>query len=99
MQNVVTGLNRRPDFEKFRKIPLGIIPLGATNSIWHDFSNKVVPTFQNPYTRGMRVIESAQMIVQGHARSADLLALTNEDNKTVSYITTLEIFIRHRYFN
>jgi len=87
VQNFVTGLNRRPDFEKFQKIPLGIIPLGATNSIWHDFSKKVIPTYQSPYTRGSRVIESAQMIVQGQPRSVDLLALTNEDDKTIFTLT------------
>ena len=85
VQNVLTGINRRSDFEKFKNIPIGIIPLGATNGIWHEFSNQKVGTWTVPYSRGMRVIESAQMIVNGHTDSADVLALTNDDDKTVCY--------------
>jgi len=85
IQNVLTGLNRRSDFKDFKNVPIGIIPLGATNSIWHQFSGQTVATWTEPYSRGMRVIESAQMIVNGHTDSADVLALTNEDDKTVRF--------------
>jgi diacylglycerol kinase family enzyme len=85
VQNVLTALNRRPDFEKdFKNIPIGIIPLGATNSIWHQFSGKDEHSFKKPYTRGMRMVESAQMIIEGHNKPTDVLALTNEDERTVN---------------
>lgn len=84
VQNVLTALNRRPDFEKdFKNIPIGIIPLGATNSIWHQFSGKDEHSFKKPYTRGMRMVESAQMIIEGHNKPTDVLALTNEDERTI----------------
>ena len=82
--NVLTALNRRADFEKLKNVPVGIIPLGATNHVWHQFSGQKCGTWKNPYTRGMRVVEAAEMIVNAQTKKADVLALTNENDKTVN---------------
>lgn len=39
VNEVVTGLLRRPDFKKWARIPIGIIPLGKTNSICKTLSS------------------------------------------------------------
>ena len=81
---MLTGINRRPDSSEFKKTTFGIIPLGATNANWNQFSGKVLGSWTSPYTRAMRIVESAQMILNKNSKKVDLLALTNEDEKTVS---------------
>ena len=65
VQNFLTGLNRRKDFDDFKNIPLGIIPLGKTNSVWYQFSSKADGDWQAPYTRPMRITEAAKTIGLG----------------------------------
>lgn len=94
--NVLTALNRRADFDQFKNVPVGIIPLGATNHVWHQFSGQKCGTWKNPYTRGMRVVEAAEMIVNAHTKKADVLALTNDNDKT---IFTLSGFRWGKYYD
>ena len=65
VMNVLTGLNRRPDFDakfKSRNFKIAILPLGATNRIWQTFSSKKTGSFEAPYDRQNRITEAAANI-------------------------------------
>ena len=67
VMNVLTGLNRRADFDaKFKnRIKIAILPLGATNRIWHTFSSQREGSFDAPYDRQNRITEAAGNIGRG----------------------------------
>ena len=60
VQNVITGLNRRPDADKFKDTKIGILPMGKTNKIWKNFSSGREDTWEIPYGRNMRITEQGK---------------------------------------
>jgi len=83
LQNFLTGLNRRKDYEDFKDIPLGILPLGKTNHVWHQFSSRAEGSWQAPYTRPMRITEAAKTIVANSKRKVNVLSLTDSSERTL----------------
>ena len=71
VQNVITGLNRRPDADKFKDTKIGILPMGKTNKIWKNFSSGREDTWEIPYGRSMRITEAAKTIIDGHTKKAN----------------------------
>merc|ERR1719447_928198 len=83
VQNVITGLNRRPDASKFKDTKIGILPMGKTNKIWKKFSSGREETWEVPYGRNMRITEAAKTIIDGHTKKANGLALTTDSGVTI----------------
>ena len=77
VQNVITGLNRRPDADKFKDTKIGILPMGKTNKIWKNFSSGREDTWEIPYGRSMRITEAAKTIIDGHTKKANGLGKTH----------------------
>lgn len=76
MQEVVTGLLRRPDQEKVSNIPIGFIPLGANNSL--------SPSLNLLSDNKVKVITSATLsILRGETVPLDVLQIKGEKEQPV----------------
>nr|CAB3220583.1 acylglycerol kinase, mitochondrial-like [Phallusia mammillata] len=72
VNEVVTGLLRRPDFENWRDVPIGIIPLGKTNTICRLLSN---PNSDRP---AKWIMESTSDLLEGKTRKMDIMKIEAE---------------------
>lgn len=83
VQNVLTGLNRRPDSGQFKNLKIGVIPLGKTNKVWRNFASGRSDSWSEPYGRAVRITEATRAIVNGVTKKANGLSLTTDDGITI----------------
>lgn len=76
VQEVITGLLRRPDQEKVSNIPIGFIPLGSNNSL--------SPSLNLSSDNKVKVITSATLsILRGETVPLDVLQIKSEKEQPV----------------
>ncbi|KAK2841974.1 hypothetical protein Q5P01_012174 [Channa striata] len=82
LQEVVTGLLRRPDHDKFSNIPIGFIPLGSRNSL--------SPSLHLLSDNKVKDITSATLsILKGDTVPLDVLQIKGEKEQPVFALTGL----------
>ena len=85
VNEIITGLLRRPDFQSYSHIPIGIIPLGETNTIFRQLccSDK-----ENDRT-AQRIMNATNDILQSKVKSVDVLKISGENGKNVFALSDL----------
>jgi len=82
VNEVVTGLLRRPDACKWTNVPIGVIPLGRTNTICNLLSNGNISSNQNQW-----IVDSTINLFQGKTTKVDVLKIESEDGKKAFGLT------------
>ncbi|XP_068129095.1 acylglycerol kinase, mitochondrial isoform X2 [Hyperolius riggenbachi] len=82
LQEVVTGLLRRADQASFSKIPIGFIPLGATNTL----SKTLYPQAEN---KVQNISDATLSILKGETIPLDVLQIKGEQDQPVFAVTSL----------
>ncbi|KAM4678475.1 acylglycerol kinase, mitochondrial [Discoglossus pictus] len=82
LQEVITGLLRRPDQASFSKIPIGFIPLGQTNTL----SSSLYPQTDNQV---QRISEATLSILKGETFKMDVLQIKGEQDQPVFAVNEL----------
>ncbi|XP_053574972.1 LOW QUALITY PROTEIN: acylglycerol kinase, mitochondrial [Bombina bombina] len=76
LQEVITGLLRRADQASFSKIPIGFIPLGATNSLSHTL-------FPQTDNKVQHISEATLSILKGETIKLDVLQIKGDQDQAV----------------
>ncbi|KAM8974500.1 acylglycerol kinase, mitochondrial [Pelodytes ibericus] len=76
LQEVITGLLRRSDQDVFSKIPIGIIPLGSTNTL----SRTLYPETDN---KVQHISEATLSILKGETVPLDVLQIKGDQDQPV----------------
>ncbi|KAM5169881.1 acylglycerol kinase, mitochondrial isoform 1-T1 [Mantella aurantiaca] len=82
LQEVITGLLRRADQASFSKIPIGLIPLGMTNTL----SQTLYPQTEN---KVQNISEATLAILKGETMPLDVLQIKGEQEQPVFAMTSL----------
>ncbi|XP_013393739.1 acylglycerol kinase, mitochondrial-like [Lingula anatina] len=80
---VMTGLLRRKDQDFVKRISIGILPLGETNSLARSI-------FSDTASQVRWICESALAVVEGLKRPIDLMAITGNEGKTVYAASSIQ---------
>ena len=84
VNEVVTGLLRRPDFESWSKVPIGIIPLGTTNTVYRQLCSE-----DDCGRVAQKIMNATNAIVQSNAKPVDVMKITGENGKSVFALSDL----------
>jgi len=84
VNEVVTGLLRRPDFESWMNIPIGIIPLGATNTVYRQLCNED----ENDRV-AQKIMDATNAIVRSNSKPVDVMKITGENGRSVFALSDL----------
>ncbi|XP_063785039.1 acylglycerol kinase, mitochondrial [Pseudophryne corroboree] len=82
LQEVITGLLRRPDQDVFSKIAIGFIPLGVTNTL----SRTLYPQSDN---KVQHISDATLSILKGETVPLDVLQIKGENEQPVFAVTSL----------
>ncbi|KAM3926613.1 acylglycerol kinase, mitochondrial [Leptodactylus fuscus] len=82
LQEVITGLLRRADQASFSKIPIGFIPLGATNTL----SQTLYPQSEN---KVQQISDATLSILKGETMPLDVLQIKGEQEQPVFAVNSL----------
>ena len=82
VNEVVTGLMRRPDSEKWSNVPIGVIPLGKTNTICDMLSKG-----KESKTQQQWITEATSNLFSGNASMVDVFKVETEDGKDAYGLT------------
>ena len=84
VNEVVTGLMRRPDYKAWSNVPIGIIPLGETNRIYYQLCGNYK---NDSYSK--QIINATNDILKSHLKSVNVMKITGENNRSVYALTDL----------
>lgn len=84
INEVVTGVLRRPDSEKFCKKPFGIIPLGKNNTIYRTVCNR-----GKSETNAQLIVKATTDLLTAQSRSVDLMEIKVESGKIAYALSSL----------
>jgi len=82
VNEIVTGIMRRPDSEKWANTPIGIIPLGKTNTICEMLSKG-----KEGKTQQQWITEATSNLFSGNATMVDVFRVETEDGKDAYGLT------------
>ena len=82
----VTGLMRRPDSEKWSDVPVGVIPLGKTNTICEMLSKG-----RESKTQQQWLTEATSNLFSGNASMVDVFKVETEDGKDAYGLTDFSL--------
>eukprot|EP00041_Stephanoeca_diplocostata_P034795 m.1204679 g.1204679 ORF g.1204679 m.1204679 type:complete len:478 (+) comp24581_c0_seq4:276-1709(+) len=83
LQEVVTGLMRRPDREKVENFPIGVVPMGSANMLANELHT------HKSNTATSRVGRAILAMAQHKTRKMDVLEITNQHGQTVYAMSLL----------
>lgn len=82
VNEVITGLMRRSDAQNWTNVPIGIIPLGETNRIYHQLCST-----QKDISSSQQIMNATNNILKGHSKPVDVMKITGENEKSVYALT------------
>lgn len=85
VNEVITGLLRRPDADKWSDVPIGVIPLGRTNSICHMLSKGD----HEHEDQQQWIVESTESLFSGRTTRVDVLKVETNVGKDTYALTDI----------
>ena len=84
VNEVITGLLRRPDFQSWTNIPFGIIPLGTTNTVYRQLCGE-----DENDRIAQKIMDATNAIIKNNFKSVDVMKITGENGKSVYALSDL----------
>jgi acylglycerol kinase len=84
VNEIVTGLLRRPDAKRFQHLPIGVIPLGRTNTISQILCDEADETKQAQW-----IVKAVSDLFTGKCRQMDVMKIESENGKTAFALTDI----------
>ena len=78
VNEIVTGLMRRPDYQSWLNIPIGVIPLGETNTLCKQLCGN-----GNQERLSQWIMTATNDILKTSSKQVDLMEITSENGKSV----------------
>jgi len=84
VNEIITGLLRRPDAYKFKTLPIGVIPLGKTNSI-----SQLLCDEADEKKQAQWIVKAVSDLFSGKQRQMDVMKIESENGKTAFALTDI----------
>jgi len=84
VNEIITGLLRREDSHKFQNLPIGVIPLGKTNSISQMLCDEADEKKQAQW-----IVKACSDLFTGKHRKMDVMKIESENGKTAFALTDI----------
>ncbi|CAK8676687.1 unnamed protein product [Clavelina lepadiformis] len=84
VSEVITGLMRRPDFKTWLNVPIGVIPLGKTNTLCRKLCTEC-----DPSNTAQWIMTATSDILKSTCRPVDVMKVTADTGKSVYAVSDI----------